>query len=172
VSGLFMSNPDGTFRTVIDNTGEVGAFGDPSLNIFGRVAFTAERIDKKGNQIFSVNTIRDGDLVQVAESRRGGFQSFREPSLNDLGMVAFTADVQPDPRIFTTIQGVFTGGDPVRDKVLQAGDVYEGRVVSSVVTCAEALNNAGQIVMTVFTEDPETFETRALIVKATPVRRD
>jgi hypothetical protein len=172
VAGLFMSNPDGTFRTVIDNTGEVGAFGDPSLNIFGRVAFTAERVDNKGNQIFSVNTIRDGDLVQVAESRRGGFQFFREPSLNDLGMVAFTADVQPDPKLFTTIQGVFTGGDPGRDKVLQAGDIYEGRVVSSVVTCAEALNNVGQIVMTVFTEDPETFETRALIVKATPVRRD
>ena len=44
--------------------------------------------------------------------------------------------------------------------------------MASVVTCAEALNNVGQIVMTVFTDDPGTVETRALIVKATPVRRD
>ena len=87
-------------------------------------------------------------------------------------MVVFTADVQPDPDVFITIQGVFTGPNPVPDKVLQAGDLYEGVPVSSVVTCAEALNNLGQIVMTVFSEDPETFETRALIVKATPVRPD
>ena len=52
--------------------------------------------------------------------------------------------------------------------MLQAGDVYEGVTVTSVVTCAEALNNLGQIVMTVFSEDPETFEVRTFVVKATP----
>jgi hypothetical protein len=172
VSGIFLSNPDGTFRTVVDNSGVFASVGDPSLNIFGRVAFTADRFDNKGNQIFSINTSRGDDLVTVAESRRGGYQSFREPSLNDLGMVAFTADVQPDPKNFTTVQGVFTGSDPVRDKVLQAGDVYEGVVVTSIVTCAEALNDLGQIVMTVQSQDPDTFETRTFIVTATPVRRD
>jgi hypothetical protein len=40
--------------------------------------------------------------------------------------------------------------------------------VTSVVTCNEALNNRGQIVMTVHSEDPDTFETRTFIVKATP----
>jgi hypothetical protein len=56
----------------------------------------------------------------------------------------------------------------VRDKVLQAGDTYEGVRVTSVFTCAEALNNFGQIVMTVQSEDPETFEVRSFIVRATP----
>jgi hypothetical protein len=167
VGGIFLSDPDGTFRTIVDNTGGL-AVGDPSLNIFGRVAFTANRFDENSNQIFSINTSRGGAVTTVAESSPGGYASFREPSLNDLGEVAFTADVQPDPEVFVTFQGVFTGPDPVADKVLQAGDVYEGVTVTSVVTCAEALNNLGQIVMTVFSEHPETPEVRTFVVKATP----
>jgi hypothetical protein len=42
--------------------------------------------------------------------------------------------------------------------------------VTSVVTCSEALNNGGQIVMTVQSENPDTFEVRTFIVKATPSR--
>jgi hypothetical protein len=63
---------------------------------------------------------------------------------------------------------VFTGPDPVADKVLQVGDMIEGVPVTSVVTCSEALNNLGQIVMTVQSENPDTFEVRTFIVKATP----
>jgi hypothetical protein len=37
-----------------------------------------------------------------------------------------------------------------------------------VVTCSEALNNLGQIVMSVSSEDPDTFEVRRFVVKATP----
>jgi hypothetical protein len=107
-------------------------------------------------------------VTTVAESSPGGYSSFREPTLSDLDGIAFTADVQPDPDVFITFQGVFTGPDPVTDKVLQAGDRYKGALVTSVVTCAEALNNLGQIVMTVFSEDPNTFETRTFIVTATP----
>jgi hypothetical protein len=59
----------------------------------------------------------------------------------------------------------------VADKVLQVGDMIEGVPVTSVVTCSEALNNRGQIVMTVQSENPETFEVRTFIVKATPRHR-
>jgi len=167
-SGIFLSNPNGTFTTIVDSTGGFGSAGDPALNNLGRVAFTADRFDEDFNQIFSVNTSRGAGVTLVAESSPGGYASFREPALNDLGKVAFTADVQPDPEIFTTIQGVFTGPDPVADKVLQQGDFYEGVPVSSVLTCSEAINNRGQIVMTVISEDPDTFEQRRFIVKATP----
>jgi hypothetical protein len=68
------------------------------------------------------------------------------------------------------VQGVFTGRIPVTDKVLQAGDVYEGVTVISLVTCSEALNNLGQTAMTVFSEDPDTFEVRISVAKATPRR--
>ena len=132
------------------------------------MAFTGDRFDENSNQIFSINTSRGGPVTTVAESSPGGYAFFREPSLNDLGRVAFTADVQPDPEVFITFQGVFTGPDPVADKVLQAGDLYEGVPVTSVVTCAEALNNRGQIVMTVQSENPDTFEVRSFVVRATP----
>ena len=170
-SGIFLSNPDGTFRTLVDNTGTFSSVSDPSLNAGGRVAFIGERFDQNSNQIFSINTTDGSSVTTVAETRPGGYASFREPSLNDLGGVVFTADVQPDPNVFTTIQGVFTGPDPRDHKVLQAGDRYEGERVTSVVTCSEALNNRGEIAMTVFTENPQTFDVRTFVVKARP-RKD
>ena len=89
-------------------------------------------------------------------------------SLNDLGKVVFTADLDQFGPNGLPVQGVFTGPNPVADKVLKAGDRYEGVRISSVFTCSEALNDLGQIVMTVQSEDPETFEVRTFIVKATP----
>ena len=92
----------------------------------------------------------------------------RGPSLNDLGRVAFAADLRVDPAVFVTTQGVFTGPDPVADKVLQAGNLIEGVPVTSIVSCSEALNNLGQIVMTVQSENPDTGDIRTFVVKATP----
>jgi hypothetical protein len=112
-------------------------------------------------------TSRGGPVTTVADST-GPYASFGRPSLNDLGKVVFTADLdQFGPNGFP-IQGVFTGANPVADKVLEAGDRYEGVPVTSVFTCSEALNNLGQIVMTVQSENPDTFEVRSFIVKATP----
>ena len=61
-----------------------------------------------------------------------------------------------------------TGTNPNRNVVLQAGDRYEGVPITSIVSCNEALNNFGEIVMTVQSENPETFELRTFVVKATP----
>jgi hypothetical protein len=169
VSGIFLSEPNGTFRTIVDNTGPLSQVGDPSLNIFGRVPFTGNRFDENFTQIFSINTSRGGEITTVAESGPRGYASFREPSLNDLGAVAFTANLNEFGRDGRQVQGVFTGPDPKTDKVLQTGDRYEGVRVTSVVTCSEALNNLGEIVMTVQSQDPDTFEVRTFIVKATPI---
>jgi hypothetical protein len=137
------------------------------------VAFTGSKL-VDDLQVLGIYTSDGGQATTVAESNPDPlavgpvYASFREPSLNDLGRVAFTADILVDPTVFVTTQGVFTGADPVADKVLQAGDLYEGVPVTSVVTCSEALNNRGQIVMTVQSEDPNTFEVRTFIVIATP----
>jgi hypothetical protein len=114
-----------------------------------------------------VYTSQGGEATTVADSS-GPYASFREPSLNNSGRIVFTADLDefsPDGR---QIQGVFTGSNPQTDKVLQTGDFYEGVPVTSIVTCSEALNNRGEIVMTVQSEDPQTFEVRTFIVKARP----
>lgn len=165
-NGIVLSNPDGTFRRIVDsNAGEFVTF-DPSLNIFGRVAFTGSTF-VGGTQVLGIFTSRGGPLTTVADST-GPYSSFGPPSLNDLARVVFTANLDGFAPNGFQVQGVFTGGDTVADKVLQTGDMYEGVPVSSVFTCSEALNNLGQIVMTVRSENPDTFEVRTFIVKATP----
>jgi hypothetical protein len=164
--GIFLSNPDGSFTTIADDTGEIGSFDAPSLNNSATVAFLGSKfVDDV--QVLGIFTSSGGPVTTVVDST-GPFDSFREPSLNDLGKVAFTADLDelgPDGR---QVQGVFTGPDPSRDVVLQAGDKYDGARVTSITTCSEALNNKGEIVMTVQSEDPTTFEVLTFIVKATP----
>jgi hypothetical protein len=165
-NGIVLSNPDGTFRRIVDsNSGQFAVF-DPSLNIFGRAAFTGFKF-VGGTQIEGVFTSQGGPVTTIADST-GRYSSFGRPSLNDLGEVVFTANLDDfGPNNFQT-QGVFTGDNPVTDKVLKTGDIYEGVRVSSVFTCSEALNNLGQIVMIVQSENPDTFELRTFVVKATP----
>ena len=164
-SGIVLSNPDGTFRRIFDSSATGLAVFDPSLNIFGRVAVTGFTFDDP--QVTGIFTSRGGPVTTVADNT-GRYSSFGRPSLNDLGQVVFTADLDEFGPNGFPLQGVFTGPNPVRDKVLQSGDIYAGVPVSSVFTCSEALNNAGQIVMTVVSENPDTFEQRRFIVRATP----
>lgn len=136
------------------------------INLFGRVAFHGSRF-VGDTQVHGVFTSRGGQVTTVADST-GPYSFFGRPSLNDLGNVVFTADLDEFGPNGLPIQGVFTGPDPRADKVLQAGDKYEGVRVTSVFSCQEALNNLDQIVLTVQSENPDTFEVRTFIVKATP----
>jgi hypothetical protein len=131
----------------------------------GRVAVTGFRCG--GPQVQGIFTSRGGPVTTVADNT-GRYSSFGRPSINDLGQVVFTADLDEFGPNGFPLQGVFTGPDPVKDRVLRSGDIYAGVPVSSVFTCSEALNNFGQIVMTVVSENPETFEQRRFIVRATP----
>ncbi len=164
-NGIVLSNPDGTFKRIFDSSSSGLAVFDPSLNIFGRVAVTG--FTSQDPQILGIFTSRGGPVTTVADSS-GRYSSFGRPSLNDLGQVVFTADLDEFGPNGFPLQGVFTGSHPVKDRVLQSGDIYEGVPVSSVFTCSEALNNFGQIVMTVVSENPDTFEQRRFIVRATP----
>jgi len=164
-SGIVLSNPDGTFRRIFDSSATGLAVFDPSLNIFGRVAVSGFTFGDP--QVAGIFTSRGGPVTTVADNT-GRYSSFGRPSLNDLGQVVFTADLDEFGPNGFPLQGVFTGPDPVKDKVLQSGDNYAGMPVSSVFTCSEALNNVGQIVMTVVSENPDTFEQRRFIVRATP----
>jgi hypothetical protein len=178
--GIFLSNPDGTFRTLVDtSSGEFDAFFDPSLNIFGRAAFQGFKT-VNGEQVIGIFTSRGGPVTTIADNsgrfgNQKAYSSFGEPSLNDVGEVAFTADTNTfcSPQDFLPEQGVFTGSNPNRDKVLSTCDSYEGKVVTGISMCAEGLNNRGEIVMLVGSSafDPETgtFPTKAWIVLATPV---
>ena len=137
-NGIVLSNPDGTFRRIVDsNSGDFAVF-DPSLNIFGRVAFTGCKT-LGDTQVEGVFTSRGGPITTVADNT-GRYSLFGRLSLNDLGQVVFAANLDEFAPSGFQVQGVFTGDNPVADKVLQTGDIYEGVPVSSAFTCSEALN--------------------------------
>ncbi len=66
-----------------------------------------------------------------------GFES--EPAINNLGMVAFVATLDTGGR------GIFTGADPVADKVIRVGDALDGSTVSILRFFIHGLNDGGQL---------------------------
>ncbi|HEX2442331.1 MAG TPA: hypothetical protein VHJ77_00180 [Vicinamibacterales bacterium] len=74
-------------------------------------------------------------------------------------------------------QGVFYGRGgaltTIAHSINQPGGDSSPSSSSPIITsCAEALNNLGQIVLTVQSENPDTFEVRSFIVRATPRLRE
>ena len=80
--GIFLSNPDGSFKTIVDNTGEIASFDAPSLNNSGTVAFMGSKF-VEGIQVLGIFASNGGPVSTVVDST-GPFASFREPSLIDL----------------------------------------------------------------------------------------
>ncbi|MBD2776859.1 DUF7453 family protein, partial [Iningainema tapete] len=90
------------------------------------------------------NTIRlfhraTGILNAIANTS-GQFRGFGNPVINNSGKVAFAATLALGE------SGIFTGADPVNDKVIASGDTLFGSTVKSVRFSRQGLNNQGQIV--------------------------
>ncbi|MGH3317016.1 MAG: DUF7453 family protein [Nocardioidaceae bacterium] len=164
-NGMFRGRR-GRFVTIAD---EPGAFFDPSINERGRAAFYQDHF-VGDEQVFAVVTGRAGPLTTVADTT-GPFSSFgfRGPSINNGGDVAFLAEL--DSNEFPPPSAIFTGPDVVNDRVIGSGDTLDGDTISSLTFCEEALNASGQLAFTAFFEDPETFELRTAVFRATPVGR-
>lgn len=157
----------GQFTTIASAAGH--SSHSPSINGSGTVAFHDTSFDANG-QVFSVLTGSGGPLTTVADST-GPYSSFpfKGPAINDSGTVAFKAELDSDS--FPGPSGVFTGPDPVADRVIGTGDILDGEPVSDVVFCEDGLNNAGQLAFTAYFEDPATFERTAAVYRATPINR-
>ena len=120
-----------------------GAFGSsansfPTINNAGTVAFITTLDGVQG-----VFTGSGGALTTVAD-RSGPFSDFNlgsdiAPAINDMGTVAFRA------RLDDGGVGIFTGPDPLRDKVIALGEELDGSTVTSLGFSRFGLNNSGQI---------------------------
>ena len=62
--------------------------------------------------------------------------------------------------------GLFTGSDPVEDKVVRIGDLLFGKPVASIWSALHSLNDPGQIVFSVVVGSPGDFTTH--VVRADP----
>lgn len=70
-------------------------------------------------------------------------------AINNQGLVVFGATTQSNPYM----QGIFTGPNPIADKVIQAGDLLDGFAVENLSFSRNGLNNLGQIAFLAYMSD-------------------
>jgi hypothetical protein len=139
--------------------------GVPSFNDVGTAAHERSLVDAASGEFVTEIVTSDGTTTTTVASSAGTFSffGFRPPALNDLGDVAFVATLDDQST------AIFTGADPVEDRVIGVGDSLGGATVTSLNICEEGINDAGQLAFVAFFEDTTTFETRAAVFRASPV---
>ena len=99
-----------------------------------------------------------GGTITTVVDDTGAFVSFGfAPAVNAHGEVAFEGTTRAG------LVGIFTGGNPRRDRVIAIGDELDGSTVRDLSTSAfrTSLNNNGQIAFTALLEDGRTGVYRA-----------
>jgi hypothetical protein len=160
--GIFVGR-GGAVRMIADTSGPFVTFKDaPAINDRGEVLFRAGVIASDGNLIDGLFLSRHGEIHTVVDST-GAFADFDgAPGLNARGQIAFQGTTNSHPGV-PGLAGIFTGGDPVADRVIAVGDALDGSTVSGFdpLSFASSLNNAGQIAFLVFLADGRTAVYRA-----------
>jgi hypothetical protein len=160
--GIFVGR-GGALATIADSSAVFAFFLDsPAINDRGQVLFQAILNDVNGTTgLFLASR---GEISTLLDST-GSFVGFgRAPGINARGEIAFQGTTS-DPNVV----GIFTGGDPVADRVIGVGDVIDGSTVSSFGPLAfdSAINNRGQLAFIIGLADGRTG-----IYRADPIRCD
>jgi len=162
-SGIFVTNGTG-FTTIAAPDPNINV-DRPNINDLGTVAFHRFFNDRAGEELVTGT----GGLLTVIADTAGPFASFGfyfgfvPPALNNKGQFAFLADLDAGGT------GIFTGTDPVANKVIQTGDTLDGAVITSLRFCDKGLNDAGQLAFQATFNDPSVPEgVRIAIFRATP----
>jgi hypothetical protein len=163
-SGIFVGR-EGNFTTIAAPDPNVSV-GVPMLNDAGTAAFERSFFDDVNQEfVEEIVTGNGGNLTTVVDTRgEFSFFGFRPPSLNNEGDVAFLANLDN-----SSTSGIFVGPDPVEDRVIATGDTLDRAQVTSLSFCEEGLSDSGELAFTATFEDPDTFETRVAVFRATPV---
>ena len=169
--GIFAGR-SGVFRTLGPTDlfyNGAGDRGDANNNDLGIGAFETSFFDDAGTFVTAIVTSDHGVLSNVADTGNGyGAFGFYAPAINNRGQVAFRG-ILPD---FLT-DGIFSGPNPKKDAILTSRDRLDGAriLAGSFSVCAEALNDAGEIVFIADVEDASRIEGfRSVIYRATPRR--
>lgn len=137
-NGVFIASNGIT--TIADTSGPFRYFVGASINNEGAVAFRAGLQDQTSERIVIA---RGSTLTTVAESNISSGKPFvrfqSTPSINKVGMVAFEAFLGGGKN------GIFTGPNPLADKVIASGDSLFGSTVTTVDFLQSGLNDAGQV---------------------------
>jgi len=144
-NGLFTAS-SGAITTIADSSDSFGYLvGGPAINNAGTLAFSAFRDFQDflegsgGGGIFTSS----GGVTTIIADNTGPFRNFFGlPAINDAGTVTFWASLDEGG------SGIFTGPNPVTDKVIATGDRLFGSTVTSLRFnrfSSKWLNNAGQL---------------------------
>src|SRR5918996_4962363 len=146
--GIFAGR-EGVFRTIEAPDPNVSV-QEPTYNDGGTAAYERSFFDEANQEFVSEIVKNDGTQRTIVADTRGAFSSFgfRPPAINSAGDVAFAATLDD----FVT-EGIFTGGDPVTERVIATGDTLDGRTVQGLTFCEEGLNDSGQLGFIAMLED-------------------
>ena len=129
----------GTAISVIDPASFSSLDSFVSINNSGTVLFGGDFITEPGNVypfVRGLYTARDGSLTTVATN--DSFLDFYNVAINDRDTVVFLAEMGGGI-------GLFTGSDPITDKVIAMGDEFFGSTIRYLSFNREGLNNSDQI---------------------------
>ena len=135
-SGLYLSDGIAAPTAIADDSGQFSAFLGSSINNAGSVVFDAE-LSIGGSGIFRYDTLTDTITTIVDTSGLFGFVGLS--AINDANDVAFLGFLNSGEL------GIFTGSDPVADKVIQTGDLLFGSSIVDMRIFSDSLNDSGQI---------------------------
>ena len=101
----------------------------------------------------------DGRFATVADND-GAFESFRGALINNAGTVVFLATPKGGAL------GVYSGSDPVADKIISIGDPMVGSTVADFALNPVSINDCNQLAIRV-----ALASGRQLIIRADPVEQ-
>lgn len=126
---------DGQNTTIaVDTSDRFSFLYPPAINNSGIVAFKGVLKDLAGEGIF---TVKEGKLTTIADNS-AQFNFFENPAINSSGTVAFKG-VLKSGRL-----GIFSGSNPLTDKVIATGDPLFGSTVTNLFFSQQGLNDANQ----------------------------
>ncbi|MFB2981227.1 choice-of-anchor tandem repeat NxxGxxAF-containing protein [Microseira sp. BLCC-F43] len=133
-SGIFISNGQ-TTTTIAESSNPSTLLSSPAINDEGSVALIKTELD---TGVWSILIFNGGKSAKIADTS-GLFSNFFPPGINNRGTVAFQASLD------TGVKGIFTGSDPLANKVIATGDTFFGAKVKDLRFSRSGLNNSGQI---------------------------
>ena len=109
-----------------------------AINNAGTVAITGS-IDIADSGIY----VGDGTTLTKVVTNGASFQVSGVAAINDSGELAFKASYVQGTSIFS---GIYTGSDPLANKVIQTGDALNGSTVTKLTMGTDAINDSGEVV--------------------------
>lgn len=131
-----------TSRKILDQRGDHILYSRPVINDSETVLVQAVA-SRKNREVEKLLLRIQGERKDIIAGTNGAFRDFfNHHAINNHGAIAFTA------RLDTGQEGLFTGGDPERDKVIVRGDLFLGRHMAAgggPVLSSHGLNDQNQI---------------------------